>query len=64
MNVDMAGEVQFARTHAPTVSTGLIATSTAHVRTAEHVILIREIAGMNTTRIYKHELFQMWVGYV
>ena len=62
VNVDMAGEVQFAWTRALTVSMG----PTANL-TAEHVIPIPEIAGKTTTNIvgiYKHEFCQMVVEYV
>ena len=67
VNVDMAGEVQFAWTRALTVSMGPTANLTVHVRTAEHVIPIPEIAGKTTTNIvgiYKHEFCQVVVEYV
>ena len=62
VNVDTAGEVQFARKDVRTVSTGPIADSTAHARTMEYVILIQEIAGENITRyLLKRELCQLVV---
>ena len=55
VNVDTAGEVRFALTHAHKVSTGPTAYSPAHARMAEHVIPIREIAG-NTIAISSYFL--------